>query len=286
MKKLLLILLMLLSVCAFAQRKKHAKKKSRRIARHSVRESRAEEEVATEETPTYPFISVDSATKKMVLVDPPLEQDRPLVIINDNIYTGRLADIKRENILDVSVIRKKGAVMMYGQKAAGGALIIKTKQPLPANLPSMLLPLPKQQPDKKSFIFNEEVTFGKIEDLDQAKILSIDTLIQPKFVGSKENDTTLNVTTKVYAKKLYQWKFGTLSKAYKTYIRSRRGSDNGVNYVLSDGTTLTGGKEEDLGKLLKVYNSDPKAVEFTGPRGTRNNRIPATLTIELNQLNN
>jgi hypothetical protein len=25
---------------------------------------RAEEEVATEETPTYPFISVDSATKK------------------------------------------------------------------------------------------------------------------------------------------------------------------------------------------------------------------------------
>jgi CRISPR/Cas system-associated endonuclease Cas1 len=61
----------------------------------------------------------------------------------------------------------------------------------------------------------------------------------------------VNVTTKVYAKKLYQWKFGTLSKAYKTYIRSRRGSDNGVNYVLSDGTTLTGGKEEDLDQITE-----------------------------------
>lgn len=286
MKKILLILLMLLSVSAFAQRKKHAKKKSRHHTRHSVNVIREEEEVTEEATPKYAFIAVDSATKKMVLVDPPLMQDRPLVMINDNIYTGRLADIKRENILDISVVNKKGAVMMYGKEAAAGALIIKTRQPLPANLPNVILPIPKKEPAKKSFIFNEEVTYGKIEDLDPAKILSIDTLVQPKLVGSRENDTTLNVTTKVYAKKLYQWKFGTLSKSYKTYIRSRRGNDNGVNYVLGDGTILTGGKEDDLIKLLKAYNSDPKAVEFTGPRGTGNNRTPATLTIELNQVSN
>jgi hypothetical protein len=162
-------------------------------------------------------------------------------------------------------------------------LIIKTKQHLPADLPNTLLPLPKQHGNQKPFMFNEEVTYGKVEDLDPAKILSIDTLIQPKFVGSKDNDTTVSVTTKVYGKKLYQWKLGTLSKAYKTYIRSRRGNDAGVNYILGDGTILIGGKEEDLINLLKVYNSGINAATFTGPGGTRRNRKPATVTIELNQ---
>jgi hypothetical protein len=51
--------------------------------------------------------------------------------------------------------------MMYGQKAAAGALIIKTKQALPADLPSTLLPLPKQQPNQKAFILNEEAAYWK-----------------------------------------------------------------------------------------------------------------------------
>jgi hypothetical protein len=295
MKKLLLILLMLLTVGAFAQtRKKHAaKKKAKSTAKHSKKrssrhrlsgsEARVEEPVEEEEKATYPFFSVDSTTKKLTLKDPVEESDRPFVLVNDNVYNGRLQDLKPENILDISVIKKKGAKMMYGQKAAAGALIIKTKQALPADLPSTLLPLPKQQPNQKAFILNEEPAIGKVSDIDPETILKIDTLIQPKFVGSKDNDTTVNVTTKIYGKKLYQWKFGTLSKAYKAYIKSRRGKDNGVNYVLSDGTTLTGGEEGDLIKLLKVYNADPKAASFTGPQGTRKNRKPATLTIELNQ---
>jgi hypothetical protein len=298
MKKLLLILLMLLTVGAFAQtRKKHAtKKKAKSTAKHSKKrssrhrssggEARVEEPVEEEEKVAYPFFSVDSVTKKLVLKDPPEEKDRPFVLVNDNVYTGRLQDLKPQSILDISVVKSKGAKMMYGQKAAAGALIIKTKQALPADLPGTLLPLPKQQPNQKAFILNEEATYGKVSDIDPATILKIDTLIQPKFAGSKDNDTTVNVTTKVYGKKLYQWKFGTLSKAYKAYIRSHRGKDAGVNYILSDGTILTGGKEEDLIKLLEVYNSDPKAASFTGPQGTRKNRKPATLTIELNQPRN
>nr|WP_067059867.1 hypothetical protein [Mucilaginibacter sp. L294] len=295
MKKLLLILLMLLTVGAFAQtRKKHAtKKKAKSTAKHSKKrssryrlsggEGRVEEPVEEEERVAYPFFSIDSVTKKLVLKDPPEERDRPFVLVNDNVYTGRLQDLKPQNILDISVVKSKGAKMMYGQKAAAGALIIKTKQALPADLPNPLLPLPKQPTNQKGFVLNEEPAFGKVSDIDPKTILKIDTLIQPKFVGATQNDTTVNVTTKKYGTKLYQWKFGTLSKAYKTYIRSRRGNDNGVNYVLSDGIILKGGEEEDLIKLLKVYNSDPKAASFTGPQGTRKNRKPATLTIELNQ---
>lgn len=295
MKKLLLILLMLLTVGAFAQtRKKHAtKKKAKSTAKHSKKrssrhrlsggEARVEEPVEEEERATYPFFRVDSVTKKLVLTDPPEEHDRPFVLVNDNVYNGRLQDLKPQSILDISVVKSKGAKMMYGQKAAAGALIIKTKQALPADLPGTLLPLPKQQPNQKAFVLNEEVTYGKVSDIDPETILKIDTLIQPKFVGATQNDTTVNVTTKKYGTKLYQWKFGTLSKTYKMYIRSRRGKDNGVNYVLTDGIILTGGKEEDLIKLLNVYNSDIKAVTFTGPSGTRKNRKPATVTIELNQ---
>ncbi|MBD1384033.1 hypothetical protein IDJ75_01995 [Mucilaginibacter rigui] len=298
MKKLLLILLMLLSVCAFAQtRKKHAtKKKAKSTAKHSKKRSsrhrlnagdaRMEEPVEEEERATYPFFRVDSTTKKLVLTDPPDEKDRPFVLVNDNVYNGRLQDLKPQNILDISVVKSKGAKMMYGQKAAAGALIIKTKQALPADLPGTLLPLPKQQGNQKPFMFNEEVTYGKVEDIDPAKILSIDTLIQPKFAGSKDNDTTISVTTKVYGKKLYQWKLGTLSKAYKKYIRGRRGNDAGVDYVLGDGTILTGGKEEDLINLLKVYNSGIKAATFTGPSSTRKSRKRATVTIELDQAQN
>jgi hypothetical protein len=293
MKRLLLLLLMLLSVSAFAQRNKHATKKkakhtTKRSSRHSSRhryteEGRAEEPVEEEERVAYPFFSIDSVTKKLVLKDPPEERDRPYVLVNDNVYNGRLQDLKPESILDISVVKPKGAKMMYGQKAAAGALIVKTKQALPANLPGNLLPLPKQQPNQKAFILNEEPTYGKVTDVDPATILKIDTLIQPKFVGSKDNDTTINVTTKVYGKKLYQWKFGTLSKAYKRYIRSRRGNDNGVQYILGENNVLTGGNEDDLIKLLDVYNLDLKAASFTAPAGTRRNRKPATLTIELNQ---
>ncbi|MES2266538.1 MAG: hypothetical protein V4520_07245 [Bacteroidota bacterium] len=292
MKKLLLILLMLLSVCAFAQRKKHAtKKKARTTTKHTKKrssrhrssrgEARVEEPVEEEERAAYPFFSVDSVTKKLVLKDPPEERDRPFVMVNDNVYNGRLQDLKPESILDISVIKPKGAKMMYGQKAAAGALIVKTKQALPADLPGTLLPLPKQQGIQKGFVLNEEVTVGKVSDIDPETILKIDTLIQPKFAGSKDNDTTINVTTKRYGTKLYQWKFGTLSKAYKAYIRSRRGKDLAVTYVMPDGTELTGEDKLQLWELAS--KADIKAATFTGPTGTRKNRKPATLSIELNQ---
>ncbi len=243
--------------------------------------ARVEEHVEEEERVTYPFFSVDSVTKKLVLKDPPEERDRPFVMVNDNEYHGRLQDLKPENILDVSVIKPKGAKMMYGQKAAAGALIVKTKQALPADLPSTLLPLPKQQGNQKAFVLNEEATFGKVSDIDPETILKIDKLIQPKFAGATVNDTTVNVTTKKYGTKLYQWKFGTLSKAYKSYIRSRRGKDLAVTYVMPDGTELTGEDKLQLWELAS--KADIKAATFTGPRGIRKNRKPATLIIELNQ---
>jgi hypothetical protein len=283
MKKLLLILLMLLTVGAFAQtRKKHAKKKVSRTTKHRVRHRASVREDEPVLQPEFQYVTM-GADKKIVFTDPPEGEAKPFVIINDTVYNGRLEDLKADNIIDVSVVKRKGARIMYGPKAAAGAIIIKTKQHLPANLGYNALPLPKPRPQQKPFMFNEEVTYGKIEDLDPRKILSIDTLIQPKFIGSKDNDTTVSVTTKVYGKKLYQWKLGTLSKAYKTYIRSRRGNDNGVNYVLSDGTILTGGKEEDLIKLLKVYNSDITSVTFAGATGKRSNRTPTTVTIEINE---
>jgi hypothetical protein len=282
MKRLLIILLILLSVNAFAQRKKsRVKKRAKHTVKH--RASTREEEPVLQ--PEFQYVTM-GADKKIVFTDPPEGQEKPFVIINDTVYNGRLEDLKADNIIDVSVVKRKGARIMYGPKAAAGAIVIKTKQHLPANLAYNTLPLPKPRPQQKPFMFNEEVTYGKIEDLDPKKILSIDTLIQPKFVGSKDNDTTVSVTTKVYGKKLYQWKFGTLSKAYKTYIRSRRGNDNGVNYILSDGTILTGGKEEDLIRLLKVYNSDIKSVTFAGATGKRSNRTPTTVTIEINQQSN
>lgn len=293
MRRLLLILLMFLSVSVFAQRKKHSTKKKagtsakstkhsrKRLKHRSTEEEARVEEPVEEEHVAYAFFTVDSVTKKLVLKDPADEHDRPFVLVNDNEYHGRLQDLKPEDILDISVIKPKGAKMMYGQKAAAGALIVKTKQALPADLPGTLLPLPKIQPNQKAFVLNEEVTYGQVSDIDPETILKIDTLIQPKFAGATQNDTTVNVTTKKYGTKLYQWKFGTLSKAYKSYIRSRRGKDLAVTYVMPDGTELTGEDKLQLWELAS--KADIKAATFTGPSGTRNNRKPATLIIELNQ---
>lgn len=296
MKRLLLLLLILLSVSAFAQRRKsRAKKKATHTVRHKTkhrarhrasREEPVEEEVAEEEKPAYPFLTVDSATKKMVLKDPSDEKDRPFVLLNDNVYTGLLEDIKPESILDISLVNKKGARIMYGQKAAAGALLIKTKQPLPADLPNApvpntSLPLAKLPVKQKAFILNEEVTDKLLVDIDPTTILKIDSLIQPKFVGSKENDTMLNVTTKYYGTKWYQWKFGTFSKAYKTYIRSRRGKDAKVVYILPDGTELTG--EDKLQLFEEATKADIKSVNFTPARSSRKGSSPTTVTIELNE---
>lgn len=282
MKRLLLLLLILLSVNAFAQRKKsRTKKRTRHTVRHRIREANQEEAVPEEEKATYPFFAVDSITKKMVLTDPPNAEDRPLVLINDAEYNCSLKDIKRENIVDIWVIKRKGAMMMYGKKANAGALIVKTKQALPADLPSTLLPLPKIPIAQKSFVLNEELSYGKLSDIDTSTILKIDTLIQPRFAGSKDIDTTINVTTKWYGTKLYQWKFGTFSKAYKSYIRSLRGKDTKVVYILADGTELTGENKQQL--FDQATKADIKTVTFTGPQGTRKNRKPATVSIEINQ---
>lgn len=291
MKKLLIIVLVLFCVNAFAQRKKksHTKKKAKTAVRHSRRhrvshEEPVEEFVEAEKT-TYPFLTLDSVTKKIVLKDPPNESDRPLVLINDNAYTGLLANIKPEDILDISVVNKKGAKIMYGQKAAAGALIIKTKQALPADLPNVLspnaaVPLTRLPVKHKAFILNEEVTDRLLADIDPTTILKIDTLIQPKFVGSKENDTSLNVTTKYYGTKWYQWKFGTFSKTYKTYIRAHRGKDLNVSYILPNGTELTG--EDKLQLFEAATKADIKAVEFTAPKSGRRGNSPVTVTITLN----
>ena len=204
MKKIIVLLLVLLSVTAFAQRKKKsaAKKKTSHSVKHkSKHRSRrsvshdepVEEEVVEEEKPTYPFLTVDAVTKKMTLKDPPEEKDRPFVLVNDNVYAGLLANIKTEDILDISVVNRKGARIMYGQKGAAGALLIKTKQALPADLPNGPVPMAMVPVKPKAFILNEEVTDRLLSDIDPSTILKIDTLIQPKFVGSRENDTSLNV---------------------------------------------------------------------------------------------
>ena len=292
MKKILLLVLILLSVTAFAHRKKksHSKKKTTHSAKHKTKHHRhhrvsndapVEEEVVEQEKPVYPFMTMDAVTKKITLKDPPEEIDRPYVLVNDNVYTGPLSAIKPEGILDISVVNKKGARIMYGQKAAAGALLIKTKQLLPANLPNNSSMVVKQPIRQKSFILNEEVTDKPFSAIDPASILKIDTLIQPKFVGAKENDTSVSVTTKYYGTKWYQWKFGTFSKAYKSYIRSRRGKDSNVNYLLPDGTELTG--ENKLELFEAATKADIKAVEFTSPRHTRKSKTPATVTITLNE---
>ncbi|HEK20250.1 hypothetical protein [Mucilaginibacter sp.] len=291
MKRLLIILLVLLSVTsADAQRKKSRTKKK---AKHtSVRRSRGRHHRATlysepepepEETLQYVTMGAD---KRMVFNDPPEGEPKPYVLINDIPYTGNLRDINVNDVIEASVVNRKSARAMYGPKASAGAVLIKARR-LPAGLTGT--PVTQLQPQatvqsvpRKSFIYNEEVTYGNVSDIAPEKILSIDTLMQPKFMGAKEVDTTISVTSKVYGRKLYQYKFGTLSKPYKRYIRSRRGNDKGVVYEVSDGTTLEGGNGDDLLKLFKLYSADIQSVEFTGPHCTRKNRVPAKLTIVLN----
>ncbi|MBL4674709.1 MAG: hypothetical protein JKY70_00630 [Mucilaginibacter sp.] len=294
MKRLLIILLVFFTVgIADAQRKKSSSKKkakhssvkkSSKKKRHRGGGSSSYSEPDPEPEDEFQYVTMN-ADKHMVFNDPPDGEQKPYVLINDVPYEGNLRDLNVDDVIEVSVVKRKSARAMYGAKAAAGAVFIKAKN-LPNGTVAAPVTRPSQLPVKKSFIYNEEVTYGSVQDISPEKILLIDTLIQPKFVGSKDNDTTLNVTSKVYGKKLYQYKFGTFSKAYKSYIRSRRGKDDGVNYVVSDGTTLTGGNEDDLLALFKLYSADIASATFIPAKGSRKNRTPATLNIELNQIPN
>jgi len=51
----------------------------------------------------------------------------PLLVVDGQIFTGKLTDITPTDIADLSVLKGAGATAIYGSRAANGVIIIKTK---------------------------------------------------------------------------------------------------------------------------------------------------------------
>jgi hypothetical protein len=81
------------------------------------------------------------AKKKLILKDALNKSKRSFVMINNVPYNGSLNTIDSDSIVDVRVMKAADAKVLYGNKAANGAIMIKTKsypvKYIPVNVPCM-----------------------------------------------------------------------------------------------------------------------------------------------------
>jgi TonB-dependent SusC/RagA subfamily outer membrane receptor len=70
----------------------------------------------------------------------------PLLVVDGQIFTGKLTDITPTDIADLSVLKGAGAMAIYGARAANGVIIIKTKASA-GQLPGALLAATNARPE-------------------------------------------------------------------------------------------------------------------------------------------
>ncbi len=68
-------------------------------------------------------------SKGFVIRNPkPIGRAKALVVVNGKIYKRSIKSIDASSIKEVSILKPKEAISLYGQKGENGAILITTKQ--------------------------------------------------------------------------------------------------------------------------------------------------------------
>lgn len=203
------------------------------------------------------YFNVNS--KVLIFKDPPLAKDKPLVLIDDKEYKGKLEDINQDDIIAVSIIKTADGAKIYGKKGANGVVMITTKQSLPSTQDNIILPPPphgKKRPDK-FIVDGKDRGEMKLEEVDALQVLKFEAARLPKDTGIDSLGTLYTITTKGFAIMQYQKKLGAFSKEYKAYFDSCRCNDIRFLYVLN-GKPLK--QEEDNRTVEKLYDLPAESI--------------------------
>jgi len=158
--------------------------------------------------------------------------DFPLIVLNDKIYDGNLADLKMK-IRHIEIYKGPGACAIYGVKAANGLIIMGTEQKLP-------MYFSKPSTDTS---FDGNVVYvidGKLagrSHIDEKEILIRSTL-NGRVVNSiygRKLDSIVIIITREYAVEQYQKKLSAFSEDYKKEIAfdmKYNHNDDGIFYMI------------------------------------------------------
>jgi hypothetical protein len=220
--------------------------------------------------------------KKLVMRDAANVGGKAYVEIDGKVYKGSLSSINLDSILKLVVIKAGDAKNVYGEKAKNGAILITTKSSTEVGdilLSSIDRSLNKDKvhnqdsvetgpnaKDSAMYVIDGELSSEKnLHKIDPDNILSIDVLKKSEVSDpslSNVKSDVVAVITKYYAIKQYQNKFSAFSKEYVNYLKTQKGDDSRLKYVL-DGRTLPEDNNSDIiKKLYAIPVSKIKKVSF------------------------
>jgi len=205
-----------------------------------------------------------SAEKRLILKN---GINRAYIKIDDAVYNGRLESVDTADIKNISVLKPEDAVAIFGDRAANGAILIKTKHVkmialVKDTLPSAITPATLKQ-GASLVLVDGEIYKGDINQIDPQNIIDITILQNTPNKDPKESDTPNGetiITTRPYAILLYQKKFSTISKKYKDYIDLKH-SDTKLQYVLNN-NLLNIKRKSAVTDLYQLSVNDIESIEF------------------------
>jgi len=123
---------------------------------------------------------------------------KPLIVVEGVIFKGSLKDINPNDIAEVTVLKGKGALALYGTAAANGAILISMKE-------SWRIKHKRQHPPKPLIVLDGIIYKGDIRTIDPQTIASVSILKKeysmPLYGKDGENGAII-ITTKAAIRKI------------------------------------------------------------------------------------
>jgi TonB-dependent SusC/RagA subfamily outer membrane receptor len=189
---------------------------------------------------------------------------KPLIILDDSIYTGDIKNIDPKEILSVDILKDHNATAIYGSQAALGAIIVKTKKYRKTDTTNKAKPLDSVVNKDALFVIDGQPSKNKLNNVDPDDILSIDIIKKDKaseyFEGDASNGVVV-IITKAGAIKNYQKKFSAFSKKYESYLENHQNKDDDFLYVL-DGVPVQGKRNDVIKTLYEIPSRTIKEIGF------------------------
>jgi len=190
---------------------------------------------------------VDSLNK--FKLDSVVKAKKPLVVVDGIIYTGDIHAIKPGDISRADLLTTPGATNIYGPRAAGGAILITTRnyqesydrkhaKSSNTTVDSVLIVIDNNVSDKE-----------KLRGINPNDILDSE-ILKGNDVDGRQKKSTQVVTTKQFAIQGYKNKFSALCEEYKAYLKNHNNDDNGLMYIVDGNIYLRDNKSIEM--LYKI----------------------------------
>jgi hypothetical protein len=247
MKKLLVILLVYLSVSAFAQ---------------------------TEEN------TIDTSQIKIVKHKPVVGP--ALFVVDGVVFKNELPKIDIKSIERIHLLKQSTAKAYYGEAGKYGVVLITSKnrkQSIKFVKLNRLL-----SKTKTLFIIDGEFLNGQPVDLKFTDVVLLNFLQSPEAIeeyGNRAKNGAVVIITNPDITRYYQRKFASYSNDYRAYIEEHFGDDNEIVYLLNDGSLLRPDTYRNKIRLNEISKADIKTVVFTKSHKKVSGKTPVIVSIEL-----